>query len=322
MPIPVTILSGFLGAGKTTFLNHILQQTQVAKDQILVLVNELGDISIDHQFIHQENQQIYQLKSGCMCCSIQGDLMKTLMNIYQKIKNGQLNIQYIVIECTGVANPIPVAQAVNSAVSQEIAFYVDTVYTLVDSQNFRERINQESVLIEQIMGADRIYLTKEPKQTDIDQVKLLNPLVEVLALDFNQSYIVDDFFDQKLHHQFSMQGLKKPHADQHDHHHAIDTLSLTSHNPLREDYFQSFIDWLIMAFSQNLYRYKGVLQLKTLKNPIGFQGVGADYHFQELTHLDHFHESQLVVIGSHLNIDLIQETWNQLITLSQSDRPY
>lgn len=357
MTIPVTILSGYLGAGKTTFLNYILEQGPIDPSRILIIVNEIGDVGFDHQFLLEQEQPVYQLNSGCMCCSLQGDLLSTLINLYREHQSGSLDFDHLIIETTGIADPIPVANAVNSAIAHEVGFVVDSIYTLVDSQNYQAHLASGPEALEQIIGADRIYITKGGSEDVVEAINPYNPFVEIRFLSLEDDSATADFFNQGLHDQVDFEALGEigegnerveaaevdsrahsgshsgshsgpdssahPHSQSHDHHHHdVETLVLKSETPLREDYFQSFVDWLIASHGEHLYRYKGVLYFKGFADPFVFQGVYDQYHFQEIHERDIGAHSQWVIIGRNLHSEQIKLGWQQLCQLSQSDRPY
>ena len=148
--IPVTILTGFLGSGKTTVLNHILSKQKGLK--IAVLVNEFGEIGIDNDLIVKTDEDIVELTNGCICCTINGELLDAINSVLEN-----KDIEYLIIETTGLADPLPVAMTVNSARDQ---LRLDSIITLIDAENFNSEILSSQIARSQIIYGDIILINK------------------------------------------------------------------------------------------------------------------------------------------------------------------
>jgi G3E family GTPase len=158
-PIPVTILTGFLGAGKTTLLNRLL--TDPALKDAAVIVNEFGDVGIDHLLVAASDDGIIELSSGCLCCTVRGELVTTLENLLRGLDNGRIaTLSRVVIETTGLADPAPVMHAIMLHPYLVQRFRLDGIVTLVDAVNGAATLDAHEEAVKQVAVADRIVLTK------------------------------------------------------------------------------------------------------------------------------------------------------------------
>jgi G3E family GTPase len=158
-PFPLTIVTGFLGAGKTSLLNALLRDPALAGT--LVIVNEFGEIGLDHLLVERLDGDMLLMTSGCLCCSIRGDLIATLEDILRRRDNGRIApFQRVMIETTGLADPAPVLHTVMAHPYFMLRFRVDGVITLVDTVNGNATLDAHEEAVKQAAMADRLVLSK------------------------------------------------------------------------------------------------------------------------------------------------------------------
>ena len=175
--IPVTILTGFLGAGKSTLLNRILKDP--AMKDAAVIINEFGDVGIDHLLVESSGDSIIELSDGCLCCTVRGELVDTLANLMDAVQTG--------IETTGLADPAPVMQAImgNPVIAQN--FELDGVVTVVDAVNGLQTLDNHEEARKQAAVADRLIVSKRNIAGDTDALMArlhgLNPRAAIMDAD-------------------------------------------------------------------------------------------------------------------------------------------
>lgn len=158
-PLPVAVLTGFLGAGKTTLLNFLLRDPLLAN--AAVIINEFGDVPIDHLLVEKSDENIMELSSGCLCCTIRGDLIDTMHDLLRKREAGEIKaFDRILIETTGLADPAPVIHALMSDDTLLMACRFEGIVTVVDAANGMATLDQHVEAVKQVAVADRIVLTK------------------------------------------------------------------------------------------------------------------------------------------------------------------
>ncbi|NUU03815.1 CobW family GTP-binding protein [Herbaspirillum robiniae] len=159
-PIPVSLLTGFLGSGKTTLLNHLIAQPEM-KDT-LVIINEFGEIGLDHLLVaHSQEDTVVEMSSGCLCCTIRGDLKKTLKDItWRFAEGGQRRFNRVVIETTGLASPVPILHTLMTDAFIASRYRLDGVIVTVDAVNGMSTLDNHVEAVQQAAVADRLLLTK------------------------------------------------------------------------------------------------------------------------------------------------------------------
>jgi G3E family GTPase len=185
-PIPVTIVTGFLGAGKTTLLNRLL--VDPALKDAAVIVNEFGDVGIDHLLVAASEDGIIELSSGCLCCTVRGELVNTLEDLLRGLDNGRIaTLSRVVIETTGLADPAPVMHAIMLHPYLVQRYRLDGIVTVVDAVNGAATLDAHEEAVKQAAVADRLVLTKTDMAGGADagaalrrRLAALNPAAPIL----------------------------------------------------------------------------------------------------------------------------------------------
>ncbi|MDX8046465.1 GTP-binding protein [Gracilibacillus sp. S3-1-1] len=308
--IPVTILTGFLGAGKTTLLNNLLKDR--LEENIAVIINEFGDTSIDSQLVVTTKEEIVEINSGCICCNVRGDLIDILNNMIEQ----EEKIDRIVIETTGMVNPAPVIQTFLMDEQMAKVFEIDSVITLVDGKHIWQHLNEEEPA-QQIAFADLLLLNKvdlitdEEKQTLKEQLASMNPHAKRIYTTY-ANVDTEELIGKK---SFDVTSVLKvaPNllTNTHHHHHNNDIVSyvIKDNRPLDLDKVNKWFAYLVRIKGEQLYRYKGVLNIKQIERPVVFQGVHmlfAGTEGPKWTN-NEVRGSEIVFIGKKLDLEELEK---------------
>lgn len=195
--IPVTIVSGFLGAGKTTLINKVLKEKH--GEHIAVVINEFGEIGVDHQFVLDVEEEIYQMDNGCLCCTLRTDIADMLKSILMVKEQNGIKVDRVLFETTGLADPAPIAQTFINVPFLNEHFILDAVLTVVDSKNFLYQTTHQTEPAKQVGFADKIFMSKHSLVDDtiyakvINEVRSINPFAEIQDLDARPVEMKDMF---------------------------------------------------------------------------------------------------------------------------------
>lgn len=313
-PIPVTVLTGFLGAGKTTLLKHMLKAEHGLK--IAVIENEFSEAGIDSQLLGDEPVQVMTLANGCVCCTIHTDLTKALYLLLERLDAGDIAFDRLVIECTGLADPAPVAQTFFIEEELRDRYILDGIITLVDAAHADVHLTQ-AIAQAQVGFADRLLLSK----TDLVTAEAVEALQERLAringraairiveqgrIDLAELLDVRGFNlnpDLGASITRSLRPVLKPATPD-----RISTLVLRTSTALDIDRLSEFMNELLENHGKQLLRYKGVLNIAGDERRLVFQGVLKLYGFDWDCEwkADEARESVMVFIGDELPEDEIR----------------
>ena len=280
---PVTVLTGFLGAGKTTVLNHLLRQPALARTA--VLVNEFGEIGIDHLLVEKLDENTVLLNAGCLCCTVRGDLTRTLREMLPRARRDE--ISRIMIETTGLAEPAPILATLMTDPVVASAYRLDGVVTVIDAVAGATNLAERPEAVRQIAVADRIVLTKtdlaDPAPL-LKRMETLNPGAPVItarngAIDpaailnaglFDPATKIPDVAgwlnaEAHAHHYHDPNG--------HDHDERVTSFCLTFDRPLHWQGVGLWLEMLIQTRGKDLLRIKGILNLRGQDRPVAIHAV-------------------------------------------------
>ena len=323
--IPVTVLTGFLGAGKTTLLNRLLKHPEMAGSA--VLINEFGEIGLDHLLVEKLDEDTVLLNAGCLCCTIRGDLQRALHDLALKAEAGH-EIRRVLIETTGLADPAPILQTLMSDPVALRSFRLDGVVTVVDAVLGTTTLDSQIEAVKQAAVADRLILSK----TDIapaDKVKALEarlpalnpgaPIRHVVAGDVAPEFLFGSGgFDpaSKIANVADWLAAEAVHHH-HDHHHdanrhdaRIHAFGLTFAEPLPWEGLASWLEMLAITRGASILRMKAILNLQGEDRPVVLHGVQHVFHPPERLAAwpaGHDRQSRLVFILRDLDRAVVEE---------------
>ena len=348
-PIPFTVLTGFLGAGKTTVLNALLAAPELA--DTLVLINEFGEIGLDHLFVEKIDGEMIVMSSGCVCCTLRGDLIAALEDLLRKRDNGRIApFRRVILETTGLAEPAPALHAIMRHPYLMLRYRLDGVVTVVDAVNGEATLDAHAEAVRQAAVADRIVLTKtdlcegaQKSESLTRRLQRLNPTARILIAAKGEAVpqmLLDcGLYDEatqtpRIGQWLNAQAFEAAHdhdPEEHDHddhasHHEarIRSFCFTSETPLEPSSFEMFLELLCAAQGPNLLRVKGVVALADdPSRPMAIHGVQHVFHppHRLARWPDDDHRTRIVFIVMDLSEAFIADLYAAFAGTPRSDAP-
>ncbi|CAN7362504.1 CobW family GTP-binding protein [Pararhizobium sp. LjRoot238] len=314
--VPVSILTGFLGAGKTSLLNRLLKDPDLT--DTAVIINEFGDVSLDHLLVEASSDGIIELSDGCLCCTVRGELVDTLADLMDRMQTGKIKpLKRVVIETTGLADPAPVLQSVmgNPVIAQ--SYRLDGVVAVVDAVNGLSTLANHEEAVRQVAMADRLVISKvslavpdavislkarlrdlnlrapmidgdlpEAGKAELFHCGLYDPATKIADVG---RWLQDEATADHHHHDHDGQHHHehRDHGHEHHHHHHdenrhgadIRSFSIVHDRPINPMALEMFIDLLRSAHGEKLLRMKAIVAMSdNPERPLILHGVQTVFH--------------------------------------------
>jgi len=338
-PKPVTVITGFLGSGKTTLLSALLKKEEMKN--VAVIINEFGEVGLDHALVEHSDENIVELQNGCICCTIQGDLQKTMLDLIDKMAKGDISyFDKVIIETTGLADPVPIIHTLISSMDLQRIYTLDGVITVVDATNGEKTLDLQPEAVKQAALAERIIISKidlieKDKELSLEaRLRAINPSIKIIKSSFGDVSI-SDLIDLGAYDPFSKsrdvkewlaaESMDTHHDHDHDHHHVnvnrhdenIEAFSMTSDKPVNMMAFGLFKDLLMAQMGPDLLRIKGIINIEGKERPAVIHGVQHIFHPVHWLEKwpDNDKQTKLVFITRNVKKEQIEGFFNALMGL-------
>ncbi|MDT3684685.1 MAG: GTP-binding protein [Pseudorhodoplanes sp.] len=352
-PIPLTLLTGFLGAGKTTLLNKLLGDPGL-KDTA-VIINEFGEIPLDHLLVEKIEDNMMVLSSGCLCCNLRGDLVTALEKLLRDLDNGRVSFKRVMVETTGLADPAPLLQTMMSHPYLVLRFRLDGVVTLVDAVNGLSTLSEHPEAVKQAAVADRLVVTKcdladnfdrsSARNELIGRLHALNPAAPVLDAAageatperllncglYNPDKKIPDVNRWLADEAYAAAEAQDHHSHDHAHHHDVNrhddrvrAFTLASEDAISAATFDLFLELLRSMHGPNLLRVKGIVKIQETPNtPVVIHGVQHVFHpsAQLPAWPDADRRTRMVFIVRDIEPRVIRELFDAFLGRLNPDQP-
>jgi len=328
--IPIVLLTGHLGSGKTTLLNDYLSAPDV--EPTLVIINEFGQVGLDHQLVRQTDENVVLMENGCICCSVRGDLVETLKDLHNALRGGRLTpFSRVVIETTGLADPVPVVHSMMNDFQVMMGYELTAVVALVDAVNGASVLGKYPEARRQVALADRVCLTKTdlamPDVVDAIRSRIATVNPSVLISLRAPGKIDRALFETRFHDTSGKTDIerwlgrvggqaKSLHGAGGD----IRSTAIIRDTPVNWDAVSHWIDLLVAAHGPNLLRVKGLLNIEGAERPSVIHGIQHLFHPPE--ELDAWpsqdHRTRIVCIVDGVSTDEIQSLFTEAEAMPRS----
>jgi len=347
-PIPLSVLTGFLGAGKTSLLNRLVRDPALAGTA--VIINEFGEIGLDHLLVKTIDDNTVLLQSGCLCCTLRGDLVAALEGLLRDLDNGRLTFHRVMLETTGLADPAPLLQTAMAHPYLVMRFQLDGVITVVDAINGGATLDAHMESVKQAAVADRLVLTKSDLADTlarraamaelVSRLKALNPAAPVLDAAKGEA-TPDRLLDCGLYDptrktpevgRWLADEAYAAAQHQHDHHHhdvnrhddRIRAFTFATDTPIPAGVFEMFIDLVRSLHGPKLLRLKGIVKIAEFpQEPLVIHGVQHVMH--PPVRLEHWpdadHRTRIVVIARELEPEAVTKLFDVFLNRAAVDQP-
>ena len=348
-PIPLSLLTGFLGAGKTTLLNRLLKDEALANTA--VIINEFGEVGLDHLLVDYIDDNTVLLQSGCLCCTMRGDLVDALEKLLRDLDNGRIKFSRVLLETTGLADPAPVLHTAMVHPYLVKRFRLDGVITVIDAVNGDRTLDDHVEAVKQTAVADRIVLSKtdlaKPADTQrlIERLKSLNPGATILDAAQGEAtaerLINCGLYDPSrkipdVGKWLAAEAYEAPHDHGHGHHHGhhhhdvsrhdehIGSFVLRTDKPIAGGTLDMFLELLLSTYGAQILRLKGIVNVaEHPETPLVVHGVQHVLHpparLPQWPDADH--TTRLVFITKDLPQRTVSDLFNAFIGVAATDRP-
>ena len=329
--VPVSVISGFLGSGKTTLLNRLVQHPDMS--DAALIVNEFGDVGIDHALVNSALENTVVMDSGCLCCTMRGDFLDTVSELFDNVRDGRIPaFSKILIEPTGLADPGPIIHAIDQLEMTDHPCHRDAIITMVDGQQGNQPIDEHIEISRQIAVADIVMITKvdiadaAAVESLRHRIHTVNPGIPIRNV-VQGNIDVADLFGLAAQSALTVAnptGFQKSEGHTHDHeghdhgnvvHGTIQTHSITTEERINWDRLRYFLETIFSLRGAAFLRVKGIVWLENASEAIVVQAVGTALSPPETLGRDDDDSgtTRLVFIYEGLRGDAIEQTFRALV---------
>lgn len=281
-PVPVAVMTGALGSGKTTVIRDLMRRSEMAGTALIV--NEFGEVGLDHLLVSSAVETTLLMENGCLCCSLRGDIVDTVQNLFASVERGEIPpFTRILIETTGLADPVPIIRDLTQNAALVGRVRLASVVTCVDGLLGAAALRNDPIALSQLAQADLVFVTKTDlaERSEIDalteRLSVLNPMMQIFEVRSGRVPRGDLLFGS-IPPGDTRASLPGHSHDGHGHHHNahddVETLSILRETPLPWAAYRDWLDLIYSLHAAHMLRLKGFLWVEECDGPVLVQGVG------------------------------------------------